>query len=185
MSSTASISEPNSSDRRVSLVELKALLETGKRVQLVDVRSHDEFDSGHIPGAINIPMQEIEARLDDIAAHNEVVLVCRSGQRAGMTCQILANKREHVAVLEGGTEAWLREGLPVVQSKSTRWSLERQVRLGAGILILISFGLAYLVSPLLLGLAIFVGAGLTFAGATNLCLMASLLAKMPWNRAKS
>jgi hypothetical protein len=64
-------------------------------------------------------------------------------------------------------------------------SLERQVRIAAGILILVGVALHYLVHPYLLGLSAFVGAGLVFAGVTDTCAMGMLIAKMPWNQVNS
>jgi len=103
---------------------------------LVDVRSGSEFASGHIPGAVNIPMDQIEARLQDLGAEVPIVLVCQSGKRAGITAGLLEPCQRQISVLEGGTKAWIRAGFPVVASVKTRWSLERQVRLGAGMLVL-------------------------------------------------
>jgi rhodanese-related sulfurtransferase len=87
-----------------------------------------------------------------------------------------------MAILEGGTAAWIQQGLPVVRTTKTRWSLERQVRLGAGLLVLLGVVLALTVNPYWLALTAFVGAGLTFAGLTDLCAMAEILGRMPWNR---
>lgn len=152
------------------------------RFQLVDVRSASEFASGHIPGTVNVPMEQAEKRVADFDLDSQVVLVCKSGTRAEIVRRLLASKIPNVSVLEGGTDAWTQDGFPLVQSQKTRWSLERQVRLGAGVLILASVGLAVWVNPLWLGFTAFVGAGLTFAGATDICGMGLLLARLPWNR---
>jgi len=98
----------------------------------VDVRSSSEFASGHIPGAVNIPMDQIEARIDDSWGRSPIVLICQAGKRARMTAGLLEPCQRQISVLEGGTGAWIQAGLPVVASVRTRWSLERQVRLGAG-----------------------------------------------------
>jgi rhodanese-related sulfurtransferase len=149
--------------------------------QLIDVRSGSEFASGHIPGAVNIPMDQIEARLDDLRPGVPIVLICQTGRRARMTADLLEPCRRQISVLEGGTSAWIQAGLPVVTSVKTRWSLERQVRLGAGLLVLAGAALAFTVDANWLFLSAFVGLGLTFAGLTNICPMAEILAKMPWN----
>ncbi len=99
---------------------------------LVDVRSGSEFASGHIPGAVNIPMDQIEARLDDLDRNLPIVLICQAGKRARMTAGLLESCQRQLSVLEGGTKAWIEAGLPVVASVRTRWSLERQVRLARG-----------------------------------------------------
>jgi len=150
----------------------------------VDVRSGSEFASGHIPGAINIPMEEIEARLDDLDLNLPIVLICQSGKRARMSSSLLEPCRRQITVLEGGTKAWIQSGFPVVASVRTRWSLERQVRLGAGLLVLAGAILALTANPLWVFLCGFVGLGLTFAGLTDICAMGIILGKMPWNRGR-
>ena len=149
--------------------------------QLVDVRSASEFAAGHIPGAVNIPMDQIEARLDDLRAGVPIVLICQAGKRARMTAGLLEPCGREISVLEGGTSAWIQAGLPVVTSVKTRWSLERQVRLGAGLLVLMGVVLALTVNRNWIFFSAFIGMGLTFAGATDVCPMAELLEKMPWN----
>jgi rhodanese-related sulfurtransferase len=151
-------------------------------VQLVDVRSSSEFAAGHIPGAVNIPMDQIESRLDDIRPGAPIILICQMGTRAQMTADLLEPCRREISVLEGGTNAWMQAGFPVVKNVKTRWSLERQVRLAAGLLVVTAAVLTFTVSPLWLALAAFVGLGLTFAGLTDICPMAELLQKLPWNR---
>ncbi len=150
--------------------------------QLMDVRSPSEFAAGHIPGAINIPMDQIESRLDDLSATSPIVLICQMGKRARTTAGLLEPCSLKISVLDGGTNAWIQAGLPIVQSSKTRWSLERQVRLAAGLLVLTASALALFMNPRWLFLAAFVGAGLTFAGLTDFCPMAELLQRLPWNR---
>ncbi len=126
-------------------------------------------------------MDQIEARLDDLHANAPLVLICQAGTRARMTAALLEPCQRRLTVLEGGTNAWLQAGLPVVASVKTRWSLERQVRLGAGLLVLTGVVLALTVNSSWLYLSGFVGLGLTFAGLTDICPMAIALGKMPWN----
>lgn len=171
-------------DNRISVAELRKLLESDSAVHLVDVRSADEFASGHVPRATNIPLEEIEARIDDLGSR--VVVLCKSGNRASMACELLRAHHPDMILLEGGTQAWAQAGLPLATSSGrVRWSLERQVRLVAGLIVLTGTLLSLFVNANWIYLAVFAGVGLTFAGATDLCLMASLLAKLPWNRPKS
>ena len=102
-----------------------------------------------------------------------------------MACEILQEHHQGLLLVEGGTDAWVNAGRPVAASSATRWALERQVRLIAGLMILAGTILAVTVNPAWVYLAMFVGAGMTFAGATNICGMAFLLAKLPWNRPTS
>ena len=150
--------------------------------QCIDVRSATEFAAGHIPAAVNIPMDEIESRLGDLRPDLPIVLVCQAGKRASMTRELLAGRVGDLRVLNGGTDAWKTAGLPLVASTRSRWALERQVRLGAGLLVLTGVVLGFLVNPGWFWLAGFVGGGLVFAGTTNFCAMAHLLALLPWNR---
>ncbi len=149
---------------------------------LVDVRSGAEFASGHIPGAVNIPMDQIESRLGDLGLNLPIVLVCQSGKRARITASLLEPWQRQTTVLEGGTTAWIEAGLPLVASVKTRWSLERQVRLGAGLLVLTGAILALTVNQRWLFVCGFVGLGLTLAGLTDICAMGIILEKMPWNK---
>ena len=166
----------------ITVPDLQALCAGVTPTQLVDVRSAAEFAAGHIPGAINIPLEQFESRLDDLSREAQLVLICQRGPRARMAAGLLDGRRRS-AVLEGGTSAWSAAGLPLVRSVKTRWALERQVRLIAGMLVFTGAALALLVDPLWVVLSGFIGLGLMFAGLTDLCLMGSLLGRMPWNRA--
>ncbi len=170
--------------RTIKPSELKSKLSQGERLQLVDVRSAGEYASGHIPGTINMPLEQVDTRLDDLHTSDPIVIVCQSGKRAGMCYENLKESREDLYVLDGGTSAWMSEGLPTVSSVTNRWSIERQVRLAAGMLVLTGTLLSLFVNAGWIYLAMFVGAGLTFAGLTNICGMAFLFGAMPWNKAK-
>ncbi len=111
-----------------------------------------------------------------------VYLLCASGIRATKAAEQLKRAGlDDVVVVEGGTNAWAAAGLPVVRGRKTI-SIERQVRIGAGTLVLIGTGLGWFVHPAFFILSAFVGAGLVFAGVTDICGMAIVLAKAPWNR---
>jgi rhodanese-related sulfurtransferase len=168
----------------VTVAALRDEIRDGHRPQMIDVRTVSEYASGHIPCAVNIPMDQFEARRKDLRLEDGVVLVCKAGGRAQMVADWLGSN-PHVRVLEGGTEAWICQGLEVVESAKTRWSLERQVRLGAGVLVLTGTVLEILGVHGAIWLAMFVGAGLTFAGATDICMMGILLTKMPWNQSRA
>ncbi|MBA3726472.1 MAG: rhodanese-like domain-containing protein [Armatimonadetes bacterium] len=159
-------------------------LDEGARYQLVDVRSPQEYATGHVPRAINLPLEQVEARLDDVHRQDPLVLICQSGQRAQMACNLLEHYRDDLILLEGGTGAWINSDLPVIAATSTRLRIIRQVQLIAGPLILIGSILAATVDVKWAILSGFIGAGLTFAGATGHCGMALLLGKLPWNRAR-
>ncbi len=166
----------------ISVLELRKHMTGPERWQLVDVRSGSEYVTGHIPSAINIPIEQIEARTGDLAGE-PIALICKSGQRATIAATLLEPCGKPVVVLEGGTEAWKKADLPIVASVRSRWSLERQVRLAAGLLVSAGVASAILSDFRWIYLAGFVGLGLTFAGLTDFCPMGRLLAKLPWNAA--
>lgn len=153
---------------------------------LVDVRTPKEFAEVHAAGAISIPLDEISrdtlsARIPD-AANREVHLICHAGTRSRKALQKLQGEGLTMLVnVEGGTAAWLAANLPVISGKKSV-SLERQVRIAAGTLVVSGVLLAWLLHPAWVLLSAFVGTGLIFAGITDTCGMGLLLARMPWNR---
>jgi len=165
----------------ISVEELAELLRSGKKAEIVDVRSETEFAAGHIPGVKCIPLPQLPFRRADLG-NGDLILVCEAGTRARMAQRSLEEHRDNVLVLDGGMRAWRNADLPVVAPLGTRWSLERQVRLGAGVLVLIGVALTVLVGKAWILLPAFVGVGLIFAGATDICMMGRLLARMPWNQ---
>lgn len=166
----------------IDLKSLEEMLKNGPRPMLVDVRSPSEYATGHIAGALNIPLEEVESRVDDLRCGVATVVVCESGQRADMAVTRLRTQGIEACALVGSTAAWRHAGNPLVSCSSVSWSLERQVRLGAGLLVLTGTLLGAFAHPAWLALSGFVGAGLSFAGLTNICGMAAILQKMPWNR---
>lgn len=152
---------------------------------LIDVRTSVEFAAVHIRGARNIPLDRLDpAALPFSRNSRGIYLICQSGSRAAKAYDTLrAAGYDQAAVVEGGINAWVRDGLPVERREIL--SLERQVRIGAGLLVLIGVALGIWVNPWLLAIAAFAGAGLVFAGVTNFCGLAMLLAKAPWNRFES
>jgi rhodanese-related sulfurtransferase len=148
------------------------------KVRLIDVRTPAEHGEMHIEGATLMPLD----RLDPSQVSGPVVLVCRSGKRAEQARQKLAAAGcADLAVLDGGVLAWAAAGLPVKRGKAVL-SLERQVRIAAGLIVLAGVALGTWIHPGFYGLSAFVGAGLVFAGITDWCGMALLLARMPWNQ---
>lgn len=148
---------------------------------LLDVRTLLEFQSEHIEGSRSIPLDQIDARVDEIPERAEVIVVCRTGVRATLAAESLARVGRRARVLDGGMVAWRRARLPVREGRK-RLAVDRQVQLIAGSMVLVGVALGTLVSPWFLALSAFFGAGLTFAGATGTCGLALMLMKLPWNR---
>ncbi len=165
----------------ITVEELMQLIESDQTLQLIDVRSPSEYEAGHVPRALNIPLEQVDARIDDLGA-GKIAILCHSGVRAQMACDILGQHHPNLLAVQGGTQAWIQVGKPVVKASGSRWSLERQVRLIAGLMILAGTILAVTVQPSGVYLAKVVGAGLIIAGLTNICGMAMMLGKLPWNR---
>jgi len=108
--------------------------------------------------------------------------LCASGNRAKKASEkFLAEGIPYCLVVEGGTQAWEAAGLSVIKGKGVI-SIERQVRIGAGTMVLAGVLLGYYVHPGWYLLSGFIGCGLIFAGTTDWCGMGLLLAKMPWNQ---
>jgi len=153
-----------------------------KPLPLVDVRMPTEYREIHADGATLAPLDALDPKALAQTLSRPIYLICRSGQRATKAAeQFVAAGISEVVVVEGGTAAWEKAGLPVVRGKKAV-SLERQVRIAAGTLVLAGVALGWRVHPGFFGLSAFVGAGLVFAGVTDWCGMGMLLSKMPWNR---
>lgn len=171
--------------KTISPQQLAELRSADQRVELLDVRTPAEFQEVHVDFARNVPLDQ----LDPAAIRRErkdgngepLYVICRSGSRAKQACAKLTNAGLDAVNVEGGTSAWDAAGLPVVRGQKTM-SLERQVRIAAGTLVLLGAVLALLVHPYFVALSGFVGAGLIFAGVTDTCGMGLMLARMPWNR---
>jgi rhodanese-related sulfurtransferase len=148
--------------------------------QLIDCRTPGEFATGHVPGSLNIPVDEMAARRHDIDPARPVVFICASGRRAAMAAQ-LANDGADVSMLDGGVSAWQADGRALVGRRSNTWSLERQVRFAAGSIVALG-SIASLVDIRLAIVPIAVGLGLTFTAVANSCALGALLMRMPWNR---
>ena len=168
----------------ITPTELAQLQQTGP-INLIDVRTPVEFAAVHAYGARNFPLDSLDLKVlrSQLEPGKPVYCICKSGTRAKQAiAQLRAAGIVDLIHVEGGTDAWLVAGLPVIRGNIKMISLERQVRIAAGLLVMIGAGTALAGYPLGLGLAGFVGAGLVFAGLTDTCGMAMLLARMPWNQ---
>ena len=167
-------------------LRLQTLLESGAAPRLLDVRTPAEFESAHIVGSYNVPLDLLREHRDEIVEHldHDVVLVCRSGQRAARAEESLRGAGlGNVHILEGGIVAWQANGFAVNRG-APRWDLERQVRLVAGSVVLSAI-LGSIAVPRLKWLAAAMGGGLAAAALTNTCALGTLLSRLPYNRGRS
>lgn len=170
----------------VDVATARAMLAENPDTLIVDVRTPAEFEAAHVPGSINLPLDQLNRHLDRIVqdAGGRILLMCQSGNRATQARTRLASAGLSTAtVIAGGMNAWITAGGPVVRGRD-RWGLERQVRLVAGSIVLISVMASLWWEPAKF-LAGFIGAGLVFAALTNTCAMGMLLARLPYNQGAS
>lgn len=154
-------------------------------ITLLDVRTPEEFEASHVEGAVHVPLDLLVEGAAALAARlqGDVVLMCAAGGRAEQARQRLlaAGAQATLQVLGGGVDDVRRAGGTVVVGRA-RWSMERQVRLVAGSLVVAGVVASGRVPAARL-LAGGVGAGLAYAALSDTCTMARVLARLPHNRA--
>lgn len=152
-------------------------------LKVVDVRTPAEYEDVHIEGVELRPLDSLHPEeLRGAGESQKICLVCHSGKRAKLAAEKLVSAGiADPLLLDGGMVAWQEAGLPVKEGRKTI-SLERQVRIAAGLLAFSGMVLGFTQHPYWHGLSGFVGAGLIFAGLTDTCGMGMLIAKMPWNQ---
>jgi rhodanese-related sulfurtransferase len=178
----------NAPTAAISSTELRELLESTeplKPLRILDVRTPAEFETAHIRGSHNVPLDVLDKHGSEVVQQldqdDDVVLVCKSGQRSAQAAALLHNAGlAGGRVLEKGITDWEGRGFGVDRGVE-RWDLERQVRLLAGSLVVASV-VGSTAVPRLKWLAAAVGSGLAYAAITNTCAMATALAKLPYNR---
>ncbi|MBO1329909.1 rhodanese-like domain-containing protein [Streptomyces sp. VRA16 Mangrove soil] len=156
---------------------------------VIDVRTPAEYALGHLPGALNIPLDHVRRALPEIrhaAERGDVLVVCASGARSENACKVLADQGITTATLAGGTSAWAADGhelrTPAACDTRSGWSMERQVRFTAGLLVLVGLALGLLVHPAFQLISAGVAGGLVLSALTHTCGMAAVLGKLPHNR---
>jgi rhodanese-related sulfurtransferase len=173
----------------ISPQQLAELLASNKPFKLIDVRTPAEFGEVHVTSARNLPLDRLDpaAVAAEAGSEGPIYFICKSGGRSGKACEkLIAFGFSDVISVDGGTTACEAAGLPVVRGRKAM-SLERQVRIAAGAIVfggvmLAAFADNDMLEKIGLGIAGFVGAGLVFAGITDTCGMAMLIARMPWNQ---
>lgn len=156
---------------------------------VIDVRTPAEYTTGHLPGAVNVPLDQVKRALPEIrqaAERGGLLVVCASGARSEKASGIMAADGVPAATLAGGTTAWASEGRglerPAACDTRAVWGMERQVRFTAGTLVLLGLVLGLLVHPAFQLLSAAIAGGLVFSALTDTCGMAVVLGKLPHNR---
>ncbi len=171
--------------KEISAQELSQVLKSSdkEKFAVVDVRTAAEHKTECIPNVINIPLEQLDERAEELKKYDAVYLQCQSGRRSGMACELLENLGlTNIVNVQGGLMSWKACGYDVTKSSNVAIPLFRQVMIVAGALVLVGIALAYFVHPTFLLLSFGVGCGLIYGGSTGNCLMEKLLVKMPWNR---
>ncbi len=170
----------------ISPAQLELLRQSGKPLELIDVRTPAEFREMHVAYAVNRPLEKLDPpsimQSRSSSCDQPLFVICRSGARGKQACeQFIAAGYCQVINVEGGTLACEAAGLPLVRGRKTL-SLDRQLRIAIGTLVLAGAVLGWLVHPWFIALSAFCGAGLIFAGITDKCPLAMAIARMPWNQ---
>jgi rhodanese-related sulfurtransferase len=177
------ISQPQTS---IGPAELQRLAQVCT-VDILDVRTPAEFATAHLPGAQSAPLDTLDPAAflktrDDQS--KPIYIVCQAALRARKAIEKFQRAGfVNCVLVEGGTQAWLEAGLPVIRGSGGTLSLLRQVQITIGIISGTGAALALTVHQGFALLPLFTGCGLLFAGLTGTCGLALLLAKMPWNQA--
>ncbi|MDD5129391.1 MAG: rhodanese-like domain-containing protein, partial [Candidatus Omnitrophica bacterium] len=167
----------------ISPKEAAALSKSDPQVKFLDVRSVLEFSQEHIKDSLNLPIDMLAAKVNELSqARQTYIVLCRTGNRSPMAADMLMQSGIHtVKVMDGGLTGWQKEKLPVIKGEGGV-SLERQVRIIAGSIVLLGIILSRFIHPGFIGISILVCCGLIYAGFTDNCLMGMLLMRLPYNR---
>ena len=162
------------------------IAQSGKPVDVIDVRTPAEYRSAHAPIARSQPLESLDPRAvagNRLPSSEPLYVMCRSGNRSEKACAAFsaAGCGDMVVNVEGGLLAWEQSGLPIVRGRYML-PLDRQVRIATGVLVLLGAVLGYLLTPWFYALSAYCGAGLIFAGITDICPLSWTIAKMPWNQ---
>ena len=170
--------------RSVSAQQLAVLAGSGK-LHILDVRTPGEFASLRIAGSVNVPFERLDppALLARFGADPPLYCVCQTGTRSQLAADRLrAAGFTNVVHVDGGTNAWTSAELPLLRGERSVISLERQVRIAAGLISVLGIIAGALIHPAGYVVSALVGAGLFYAGVSNTCGMSMVLARLPWNQ---
>lgn len=171
--------------KTISIEQLNNIVKDKGCDCIIDVREAGEYKSEHVEGSQHLPLSSLNDASNtlNLNSEQEIYIMCRTGMRAKKAADHMYSKGfKHINIVEGGIEAWKSLGLTTLKGKSTVWSLERQVRFTAGLLVMIGFLGSMIIHPGFIYLSVGVGFGLMFSAMTNTCGMGMVLMAMPWNK---
>lgn len=167
----------------LSAKDLASLIQSGRPYRILDVRTPAEYESAHIEPSVLRPLGDlVAAEWIQTGGTSALYLLCQTGGRATKAAALLTKAGVPCTVIEGGLEAWVAAGLPVVRGKSRVLPLMRQVQIVIGLVTATGSALAVWKHPLFGFIPMAMGVGLIFAGVSGICGLALLMARMPWNR---
>ncbi|GAA4804495.1 hypothetical protein GCM10023200_47280 [Actinomycetospora chlora] len=100
--------------REITVDELAAARANANPPLLIDVRGHDEYATAHVPGAVNIPLDELPGRLVELHGNGPVAAICQSGRRSIEAARTLGTAGIDTVSVAGGTSAWAQSGRPTL-----------------------------------------------------------------------
>ena len=106
--------------KRISVEQAKDILDRGGST-VVDVRNPDEWVSGHVTGAIHIPVDEVLGRIEELPEGQDLLFICAAGVRSALACEMAASmgiSSAHLYNIEGGTATWIERSLPISYGKA-------------------------------------------------------------------
>jgi rhodanese-related sulfurtransferase len=158
--------------QKIHPLALEKIISKNPGAQLIDVHTSSEFEEVHVPKAILHPLATLNAASLEsdaqLSKEKPLYILCRSGARASTAAvELFASGFKEVFIVDGGTEAWVQNGLPVIRGSKQGLAIERQFCIGAGVLVLGSTLLGFFVNAAFLAFTAFIGVSLIFGGLTN------------------
>ena len=158
--------------------ELKDIIDSGAKLELLDVRNFDEFEQMRLPSARLIPLPQLSLRFEEIDKSKPIYVFCKGDPRSKKAQATLKELGIKATFMVGGLNAWHKAELPVIQGPCKKsFSIDQQTRIAIGCLVLLG-----LIVPQLWWLSWFVAIMLVIAGLTNTCMLMNMLEAMPWNK---
>ena len=171
--------------KHISTSEFNTIVkESSEDVMFIDVRTPAEFSSMSIKRVQNIPLDTLHHHIEALKKYKQVYVHCQSGNRSKKACEVLMfHGFTNLVNVQDGIQGWVDAGFPVLKKKGVL-PLMQQVLLTAGLLILLFTSIGFLAEPFFHWFAFAVGLGLSYSGLSGNCMMAKILARMPWNTAR-